>query len=126
MGRLERQKITDQAEAEKARRELITLQSQSAAIESTGQATAGIIFFNIWRLIWTEAKARAESAQIEGQAAVKQAQLAAAAAKIKSEAEIENLKQKQVAEVGHQKSIDGLEITKVTKSLKCSFKKFLG
>jgi len=99
MGRLERQKITDQAEAEKARRELITLQSQSAAIESTGQATA-------------EAKARAESAQIEGQAAVTQAQLSANAAKIKSEAEIENLRSKQIAEISHQKSINSLEISK--------------
>merc|ERR1712173_114871 len=39
-GRLERQKITDEAEAEQARKELLQLQAQSAAVESTGQATA--------------------------------------------------------------------------------------
>ena len=39
-GRLERQKITDEAEAEKARGDLLQLQAQSAALESTGQASA--------------------------------------------------------------------------------------
>jgi major vault protein len=61
MGRLERQKIIDEAAAEKARKELIQLQAETAAVESTGQAAA-------------EAKARAEAAYIEGEAAVKQAQ----------------------------------------------------
>jgi major vault protein len=73
LGRLERQKISDEAEAEKSRKSLIQLQAESAAVESTGQATA-------------EAKARAEAAAIEGEAAVKQAQLSANAAKIKAEA----------------------------------------
>jgi len=39
-GRLERQKIQDEAEAEKFRKNLLALQAQSAAVESTGQATA--------------------------------------------------------------------------------------
>merc|ERR1712100_369477 len=39
-GRLERQKIQDEAEAERARKRLLQLQAQSAAVESTGQATA--------------------------------------------------------------------------------------
>src|SRR6185312_11757643 len=39
-GKLERQKIHDEAEAEKNRKELLNLQAQSAAVESTGQATA--------------------------------------------------------------------------------------
>merc|ERR1712137_1076532 len=39
-GRLERQKIADEAEAEMARKRLLQLQAQSAAVESTGQATA--------------------------------------------------------------------------------------
>jgi major vault protein len=99
MGRLERQKITDQAEAEKARKELIQLNTESATIESTGQATA-------------EAKARAEAANIEGQAAVKQAELSAEAAKIKSEAELEQMIDKQSAQLNYQKSINSLEINK--------------
>jgi len=67
-GKLERQKINDEAEAEKSRKELLQLQAQSAAVESTGQATA-------------EAKARAEAQNIEGEAAVKQAQLQSEAEK---------------------------------------------
>ena len=70
-GRLERQKITDEAEAERARKELLELQAQSAAVESTGQAKA-------------EAQSRAEAARIEGEAAVQQAKLKAEAAKIQA------------------------------------------
>jgi len=97
VGRLERQKISDEAEAEKSRRELIQLQAESAAVESTGQATA-------------EARARSQAAQIEGEAAVKQAQLSAEATKIKSQSELQQLKQKQAAEIGHQKALNELEI----------------
>ena len=61
-GRLERQKISDEAEAEKARKELLELQANSAAVESTGQAKA-------------EAQSRAEASRIEGEAAVEQAKL---------------------------------------------------
>ena len=70
-GRLERQKITDEAEAERARKELLELQAQSAAVESTGQAKA-------------EAQSRAEAARIEGETAVQQAKLKAEAAKIEA------------------------------------------
>ena len=70
-GRLERQKIIDEAEAEKSRRNLLELQAQSAAVESTGQAKA-------------EAQSRAEAARIEGEAAVEQAKLKAEAMKIEA------------------------------------------
>jgi len=99
LGRLERQKISDEAEAERSRRELIQLQAESAAVESTGQATA-------------EARARAEAATIEGQAAVKQAQLTAEANKIKSEAELQQLRAKQLAEIEHQKALNDLQIAR--------------
>nr|XP_014338022.1 PREDICTED: major vault protein isoform X2 [Bos mutus] len=59
-GRLERQKILDQSEAEKARRELLELEALSTAVESTGTAKA-------------EAESRAEAARIEGEGAVLQA-----------------------------------------------------
>jgi len=111
MGRLERQKITDQAEAEKARRELISLQAQSAAIETTGQATA-------------EAKARAESAEIQGRAAVTQAQLNAEATKIKSEADLSQMKLRQEAEVAHQKALNSLELGKAKELSLIQAKKF--
>lgn len=70
-GRLERQKITDEAEAERSRKELLELQAQSAAVESTGQAKA-------------EAQSRAEAARIQGEAAVQQAKLKAEATKIEA------------------------------------------
>jgi major vault protein len=111
MGRLERQKISDEAEAEKSRRQLIQLQAESAAVESTGQATA-------------EARARAEAATIEGQAAVKQAQLTAEASKIKSEAELEQLKAKQAAEIDHQKALNELQVAKSKELALIEAKKF--
>jgi major vault protein len=98
-GRLERQKIVDEAEAEKAKKGLLQLQAQSAAVESTGQATA-------------EAKARAEAAYIEGEAAVKQAELQAQAAKIKAESDLEQMRQTQEAEIAYQKSLNDLELAK--------------
>jgi major vault protein len=111
MGRLERQKILDQAAAEKSRRDLIQLQSETAAVESTGQATA-------------EAKARAEAANIEGQASVKQAELVAEATKIKAESELAQLKAKQEAEIEYQKSLNDLDIFKAKELAAIESKKF--
>lgn len=68
---MERQKISDEAEAERSRKELLELQANSAAVESTGQAMA-------------EAQSRAEANRIEGKAAVDQATLKAQAMKIEA------------------------------------------
>jgi len=97
VGRLERQKISDEAEAERARAELIGLQTESAAVESTGQAKA-------------EAVARAEAAKIQGEAAVEQARLAADASKIRTTAELSQMTAKQKAELEHQKAVTEMEI----------------
>ncbi|NXX97715.1 MVP protein, partial [Centropus bengalensis] len=70
-GRLERQRLLDQAEAERARRALLELEAESAAVESAGAARA-------------EAQARAEAARIEGEAAILQAKLRAEASAIDS------------------------------------------
>jgi len=110
-GRLERQKINDEAEAENARRELLSLQAQSATVASTGEATA-------------EAKARAESANIEGEAAVKQAQLKAEATKIKSESELTTQKLQQEAAIAHQKSLNDLELNKARELATIEAQKF--
>lgn len=98
-GRLERQKITDEAEAEKARKELLQLQAQSSAVESTGQATA-------------EAKARSEAASIEGSSAVELAKLKAESMNIELSVEIENTTSAQTAQIEYQKQMDELEITR--------------
>lgn len=98
-GRLERQKIEDESKAEEARRTLLGLQAESAAVESTGQAKA-------------EAKARADAAEIEGEASVKQARLKAEALKITSEADLEQQMSYQQNEITHQKELNKLELTK--------------
>jgi len=102
-GRLERQKISDEAEAERSRKELLELQANSAAVESTGQAKA-------------EAMSRAEAARIEGEAAVEQARLKAMATKIEAESELERLKQARDAETQYLRERNDLEINK-TKEL---------
>jgi len=101
MGRLERQKITDEAEAEKSRKELLKFQAESSAVEATGHATA-------------EAKAKSQALEIEGQASVKQAELNAKAMNIKTGAELNQLKARQETEVSHQKAVNDLEIKKAS------------
>jgi len=101
-GRLERQKIKDEAEAEKARRHLLELQALSAAVESTGQAKA-------------EAQSRAEAARIEGEAAVKQAQLKSEASAIESNSELKRLTAAREAETKYIRESNELEIKKTSK-----------
>eukprot|EP00128_Syssomonas_multiformis_P004078 Colp12_sorted_trinity150504_noHs@22725 len=110
-GQLERQKISDEAEAEKARKHLLELQSQSAAVESTGQAKA-------------EAQSRAEAAKIEGEAAVQQAKLRAEAANIESESELARLKQAREAEIEYVTEQNRLEIDKMQRISELEIRKF--
>jgi major vault protein len=98
-GRLERQKIEDEAEAEKARTHLLTLQAESASVESAGQAVA-------------EAKARADATQIESEAKVEQSRLSAKAERIRADADLTQLKARQETEISHQKSLNELEISR--------------
>jgi len=110
-GKLESQKIKDEAEAEKYRKNLLSLQAQSAAVESTGQATA-------------EAKARAEAALIEGNAAVKQAELAAEAERIKASSDLQQTVDRQTAEVVHLKALNKLEVDRAEELAKIEAEKF--
>jgi len=110
-GRLERQKIADEAEAEKAKKELLALQAQSAAVEATGQATA-------------EAKARAEAALIEGEAAVKQSQLKAESRRIRAQAELDQLVKKNSQEIVHTRATNNLEVSKSKELAAIEAKKF--
>jgi len=110
-GKLERQKIKDEADVEKQRTELLALQAQSAAVESTGQATA-------------EAKARAEAAAIEGSAAVKMAELSSKAEHTKIEAKLARTKAAQEAEIAHQKALNELEIRKARELAQVEATKF--
>jgi len=110
-GRLERQKIADEAEAEKSRRQLLELQAASAAVESTGQATA-------------EARARSQAAEIEGRGAVKQSELAAEAELIKATGALEQKNASQNAAIIHQKELDTLEINRAKDLAEIESEKF--
>jgi len=110
-GRLERQKINDESEAEKARKRLIELQAESAAVETTGQATA-------------EAKAKAQAQKIEGEANVSQEKLRSEATRIRSESLLEQTKNRQEAELVYQRESDNLEITKSKELSAIETKKF--
>jgi major vault protein len=110
-GRLERQKILDEAEAERARRNLLELQALSAAVESTGQAKA-------------EAQSRAESQRIEGEAAVEQARLKAEAATIEADSELDRLSRARNSELQYVKEQNEVEINKLTRTSEVEVKKF--
>ncbi|XP_072298870.1 major vault protein [Eucyclogobius newberryi] len=101
-GKLDRQKITDQAAAERARKELLELEALSAAVESTGAAKA-------------EAQSRAEAARIQGEAAVNEAKLKAEAQRIEAEAELQRLAQAREQELSYKKNMDHLEVEKQEK-----------
>ncbi|XP_024858908.1 major vault protein isoform X2 [Kryptolebias marmoratus] len=98
-GKLERQRITDQAEAERARKELLELEALSASVESTGAAKA-------------EAQSQAEAARIRGEAAVNEAKLKAEAQRIEAEAELQRLAKAREQELNYKKEMDALEVQK--------------
>jgi len=110
-GKLERQKLTDDAKSEEVRRELSRLQALSATVEITGQTTA-------------EAKARTEAAEIESRAAVTQAKLKAEAMKIEAEEDLRSLEARRIIDIEHRKQIDKLEIEKATKLAEIESQKF--
>jgi len=112
-GKLERQKIKDEASAEQQRTELLKLQAASAVIEASGQATA-------------EAHAKAESMAIEGEAAVRQAELSAEAEKIKVQSDLAQKVEKQKAHISHQTALNDLEIQKAKDLAKIEADKFKG
>jgi major vault protein len=97
--RLERQAIVDRAAAEAERRNLLELQAENMAIESTGQATA-------------EARAQAEARQIQGELTVHIAQQETEAGRIRVEAELAQLRSRQELELAHQQMLMNLEVEK--------------
>ncbi|KAM8962473.1 major vault protein [Pelodytes ibericus] len=110
-GRLERQRITDQAEAERARKQLLELEALSTAVESTGAAKA-------------EAQSKAEAAKIEGEGAVQQAKLRAEALAIETEAELQRLRQARTEELHYTQDKNKLEVEKAQQLAELEIKKF--
>lgn len=110
-GRLERQKILDQSEAEKARRELLELEALSTAVESTGAAKA-------------EAESRVEAARIEGEGSVLQAKLKAEALAIETEAELQRVQKVRELELVYARAQLELEVRKAQQLAEVEVKKF--
>jgi len=110
-GKLERQRISDEALAETERKQLIGLQAESAAVESTGQAKA-------------EAIARAEAAKIEAIAAVDGARLRAEALKIETEAELERMTAAREADIKFSTEQNKLDLEKAQEMAKIETVKF--
>jgi len=97
--RIERQTLIDQRESESERRALLALQADSVAVQSTGKAAA-------------EARAKAESERIAGEAAIKLAEQEVEASTIRHEAEVVRLRVQHELELAHRKAIDELELAK--------------
>jgi len=110
-GLLERQRLSNESQAESEKKTLLQLRAESAAVETSGQKTA-------------EARAVAEARQIEGEAEVKQAELRACATKIETEARLQCLKQEQEAEVTHRRAIDALEVERAQRLAEIETRKF--
>ena len=110
-GRLERQKLEDESEAEKARKNLLLLQANSAAVESTGQAKA-------------EAQSRAEAMKIEGEAEVEQAKLKAEATAINSDAELARLAKAREAELSFIGKRNRMEMERISEESSIEVNKF--
>ncbi|CAF0946336.1 unnamed protein product [Didymodactylos carnosus] len=107
-GHLERQKIHDEAEE---RRNLLLLTALSAAVEATGQAKA-------------EAQSRAESAKIEGEAAVYCARLRAEASRIEAEVDLYRLTQARELELAYSKVTSELEVDRTQRLVEIEVDEF--
>jgi len=110
-GKLLRQKIKDQAQAEFERKSLVELKAQTAAVETTGQAKA-------------EAIARSEASLIKGAAAVKQARLKAEASAIRADAKLKQIVMRQKQELENKKAVDELEIARKQEEARIEAAKF--
>lgn len=111
MGRLERQKLQNEAQAESQRKQLLQLRAESAAVETQGQAKA-------------EAAALAEASRISGQASVERARLSADAMKIETAARMEVLQAEHEEEIQHQRKVYELEIERQKALSNIEAKKF--
>jgi len=110
-GRLERQRIQDERDAEAAKKSLLELQAQCAMIENSGHATAG-------------ATARSTEASIEAEMEVKLAELRAEAMKLQCAGELETQVARQRAELEHMEKMDQLELLKTKRLAEIESNKF--
>lgn len=98
-GLLLKQQLENQAQAEEARKNLVQLTAECSAVEAEGAAVG-------------KAKAIAQAAEIEGLAAVRQAELRAQANRIEHDAKLLRLREEQELSVVHAKRLAEIEINK--------------
>lgn len=98
-GALLKQQLENQSHAEEARKNLVQLTAECAAVEAEGAAVG-------------QAKAAAQAAEIEGLAAVRQAELRAQASRIEHEAKLRRMREEQELSVAHAKQLAEIEINK--------------
>ena len=110
-GQLERQKLTNEQEKEKARKQLLLLQAECAAIESSGMAKA-------------EAQALAEKMIIECKSEIEVSKLKAEATDIEVESELGSLRKSQAAEIKYQTELYELERNKTRTMAEIDVNKF--
>ncbi|GBN18558.1 Major vault protein [Araneus ventricosus] len=110
-GRLERQKISDEVEAEKERKSLLELKVSSMTLENCGQAKA-------------EALSRSEAQRIEAESGVEQARSKAEAMKIEAETELERLRKAREEELHYLKEQNILEVEKLKQIADIEVSKF--
>nr|XP_040576703.1 major vault protein-like [Lepeophtheirus salmonis] len=110
-GRLERQRITDEAQAEKSRKQLLELQADCAIVEAIGHSSA-------------DAKAQAESNKIEAEAKIENSKRKTEALGIEAEAELTRLREARDAEIEYIEKQNKLEIDKQTEIMRLEVEKF--
>mmetsp|Transcript_35292 Transcript_35292/g.58082 ORF Transcript_35292/g.58082 Transcript_35292/m.58082 type:complete len:847 (-) Transcript_35292:522-3062(-) len=110
-GLLEQQRLRNEAENEAARKALLGLRAESAAITSLGQAA-------------NEARARAEAELIAARAEVKQAKLEAEAAAIEARSRLGEARAEREAEAAHAERMNALEVEKARALMEVELKRF--
>lgn len=102
-GQLERQKLLDKIEVEKAKTTWLELQAKSEAVQASGQSV-------------TEAKAKSEALLIEVNSELKQAKLRSEAYKISAESELSKLEQRQAMELEYMQRQNALEVDRAQRT----------
>ncbi|KAG3096170.1 Major vault protein [Phytophthora idaei] len=110
-GELLTQQLENQSSAEQARKNLVQLRAECKAVEEEAAAVS-------------RARAQAQAAEIEGQAAVRQAALRAKAERIEHEAHVASIKEDQTLSVAHAERLAKVEVHKKRELMAIEAEKF--
>ncbi|KAF1774446.1 Shoulder domain [Phytophthora cactorum] len=110
-GELLTQQLENQSSAEQARKNLVQLRAECKAVEEEAAAVS-------------RARAQAQAAEIEGQAAVRQAELRAKAERIEHEAHVASIKEDQTLSVAHAEQLAKVEVHKKRELMAIEAEKF--